>query len=220
MVWGESEIFGKFAKAAGATWDRYREELAKTPDAAKQSAPAPSESPTKESAPKAHPVAPPPELPAPSSALKSASPGAVRGIDGEDPPANGGTSSGGTPPTKESEAKPADKSGVPAPVPPKKPVSFKNDLLPLLQGRCFECHSGDKPKDGVAFDHMDELIKTEGKRAVVMKGDPTRSTMFTMIMRGDESKKRMPPPKSGKRLTPEQAGIIQAWINEGAKLDT
>jgi hypothetical protein len=44
--------------------------------------------------------------------------------------------------------------------------------------------------------------------------------MFTTIMRGDESKKRMPPPKSGKRLTPEQAGIIQAWIKEGARLDT
>jgi uncharacterized membrane protein len=220
MVWGESEVSGKFAKAVGATWDRYREELAKTPDAAKHSAPPASESATKEPAPRVHPVAPPPELPAPSNAPKSASPGAVRGHDSEDPPTDGGTSSGGTPPTKDSEAKPADKPGVPAPIPPKKPVSFKTDLLPLLKERCFECHSGDKPKDGVAFDHMDELIKTEGKRAVVMKGDPARSTMFTTIMRGDDSKKRMPPPKSGKRLTPEQAGVIQAWIKEGAKLDT
>lgn len=220
MVWGESEVSGKFAKAIGATWDRYREELAKSPDMSKQSAPVSSESATKEPAPKAHPVAPPPELPAPSNAPKSASPGAVRGRDSEDPPADGGTSSGGTPPAKGGEAKASDKPGVPAPVPPKKPVSFKTDLLPLLKERCFECHSGEKPKDGVAFDHMDELIKTEGKRAVVMKGDPTRSTLFTTIMRGDDSKKRMPPPKSGKRLTPEQAGIIQAWIKEGAKLDS
>jgi uncharacterized membrane protein len=108
---------------------------------------------------------------------------------------------------------------VPDPVPPKKPVSWKETMLPLLKERCFECHSAEKPKDGVGFDHMEELIKKEGKRAVVMKGDPNRSTMFTTIMRGDDSKKRMPPPKSGPRLTPEQAGIIQAWIKEGARLD-
>jgi hypothetical protein len=29
----------------------------------------------------------------------------------------------------------------------------------------------------------------------------------------------MPPPKTGDRLTPEQAGVIEAWIKEGAKLD-
>jgi uncharacterized membrane protein len=222
MVWGESEVSGKFAKAVGATWDRYREELGKPSAAPQPAESAAIESPKAESAPKAHAVAPPPALPAPSTAAKSTSPGAVRGSDGEEPPAGAGASSSGAPPAKEGagESKPAEKSGVPAPIPPKKPVSFKTDLLPLLKDRCFECHSGEKPKDGVAFDHIDELIKTEGKRAVVMKGDPTRSTMFTTIMRGDESKKRMPPPKSGKRLTPEQAGIIQAWIKEGAKLDT
>lgn len=217
MVWGESQVSGKFAKAVGATWDRYREELGKPAEV-----PKPAESPKAEFAPKGHAVAPPPALPAPSTAAKSTSPGAVRGSDGEEPLAGAGASSSGEPPAKEGagDAKPAEKSGIPAPIPPKKPVSFKTDLLPLLKDRCFECHSGDKPKDGVAFDHMDELIKTEGKRAVVMKGDPTRSTMFTMVMRGDESKRRMPPPKSGKRLTPEQAGIIQTWIKEGAKLDS
>ena len=133
----------------------------------------------------------------------------------EDPPASGDKPAAGGPPA----GKTPEKSAVPAPIPPKKPVSYKEDLLPILKARCYECHSGEKPKDGVGFDHMDELIKKEGKRAVVMKGDPTRSTLFTSIMKGDESKKRMPPPKEGARLTPEQAGIIQAWIKEGAKVD-
>ena len=96
---------------------------------------------------------------------------------------------------------------------------FEKRIRPVLAERCYECHSGEKPKDGVGFDHMDELIKTEGKRAVVMKGDPAKSTMFSTIMKADDSKKRMPPPKKGARLTPEQVGIIQAWIKEGAKID-
>jgi uncharacterized membrane protein len=220
MVWGESEVSGKFAKAVGATWDRYREELGKPSGAPKPADASAKESPKAESAPKVHAVAPPPELPAPSNAGRPVSPGAVRGSDADEPPSDGGKSSGGTPPAKGGETTPSEKSGVPAPIPPKKPVSYKEDLVPILKERCFECHSGEKPKDGVGFDHMEELIKKEGKRAVVMKGDPTRSTMFTSVMKGDESKKRMPPPKEGKRLTPEQAGIIQAWIKEGARLDT
>jgi len=105
-------------------------------------------------------------------------------------------------------------------VPPQKPVSYKEDLLPLLKDRCYECHSGEKPKDGVAFDHMEELIKTTGKHAVVMKGEPTKSAMFISVMT-PKGKKRMPAmkAKNNQRLTPEQTGIIQAWIQEGAKLD-
>jgi hypothetical protein len=220
MVWGESRLAGKFATAVSATWDRYREELGKsaTTDHSVQEPPKPS------SEAKVPAVAPPPELPpagAPAAHAGATSPGAVRGSDPEaqDPPAGSGKPVDGAKSGDAAAGKAPEKSAVPAPIPPKKPVSYKEDLLPILKDRCFECHIGDKPKDGVGFDHMEELIKKEGKRAVVMKGDPTRSTMFTSVMKGDDSKKRMPPPKEGKRLTPEQAGIIQAWIKEGARLD-
>jgi uncharacterized membrane protein len=221
MVWGESKLSGKFAAAMGATWDRYREELAKP----SEPTPAASEPPKAAPETRTPAVAPPPELPpaSPSSGhAPAASPGAVRGSDPltEAPPNDTGKPTDGAKPADgAATGKPPEKSGVPAPIPPKKPVSYKEDLVPILKERCFECHSGEKPKDGVGFDHMDELIKKEGKRAVVMKGDPTRSTLFTSVMKGDDSKKRMPPPKDGKRLTPEQAGIIQAWIKEGARLD-
>ena len=136
--------------------------------------------------------------------------GAVSGdaIDADEPPAD-----------KPSAGKTAGDKSAATTVPPKKPVSYKDDLVPLMKARCYECHSGETPKDGIGFDHMEELIKTTGKRAVVMKGDPAKSTAFTAVMKADTSKKRMPPPKKGDRLTPEEAGIIEAWIKEGAKLD-
>ena len=143
--------------------------------------------------------------------------GAVSGdaFDADEPPQ--------TPPAPPADKPSAGKAAGDKPaattVPPKKPVSYKDDLLPLMKARCYECHSGEKPKDGIGFDHMEELIKTTGKRAVVMKGDPAKSTAFTAVMKADTSKKRMPPPKKGDRLTPEEAGIIEAWIKEGAKLD-
>ena len=139
-----------------------------------------------------------------------ASMGAVSGdaIDADEPPAD-----------KPSAGKTAGDKSAATTVPPKKPVSYKDDLVPLMKARCYECHSGEKPKDGIGFDHMEELIKTTGKRAVVMKGDPAKSAVFIAVMKADTSKKRMPPPKKGDRLTPEEAGIIEAWIKEGAKLD-
>ena len=129
-------------------------------------------------------------------------------IDADEPPAD-----------KPSAGKTAGDKSTATTVPPKKPVSYKDDLVPLMKARCYECHSGEKPKDGIGFDHMEELIKTTGKRAVVMKGDPAKSTAFIAVMKADTSKKRMPPPKTGDRLTPEEAGVIEAWIKEGAKLD-
>jgi len=221
MVWGEGVVTTRLVTAVKASWTRVgelreqqrKEEEAAKPatEAAKPAEPAPA--PATESKP-AEPAKPAAE-PKPEPSL-----GAVSGDMGEwsDPPTPSATPAA-PPASGDKPAAGADKPRVPDPVMPKKPVSYKEDLLPLLKARCYECHSGDKPKDGVGFDHMDELIKTEGKRAVVMKGDPTKSTMFTTIMKAEDSKKRMPPPKKGKRLTPEESGIIMAWIKEGAKLD-
>lgn len=240
MVWGEGAVTSKLASAVRVSWEGLqkqqaaaKEKAAQEPKQAKDTKesaePAKPQEPTRpqepakegaapkspETTPSAEP-AKPTEAPKPSVHL-----GAVSGdaIDRDDPPAGSGTSKpadGGKP----AEGSAGDaKTVVPPPVPPKKPVSWKDDLLPLLKDKCFECHSGEKPKDGVAFDHVEELIKKEGKRAVVMKGDPSRSTMFGSVMKPDTSKKRMPPPKKGPRLTPEQAGLIEAWIKEGARID-
>ena len=200
----------------------------------------PQEAPKSADAPKAPDAAKPAETPAttpaetpkPSVSMGAVAEDAFHGDAlawGEDPPkpSEGAKPSDGSKPADSPASPPKSSdpkatppaSSVPPPVPPTKPVSWKDDVLPLLKDKCFECHSGEKPKDGVAFDHMPELIKTEGKRAVVMKGEPSKSTMFGSIMKPDNSKKRMPPPKKGPRLTPEQVGIIEAWIKEGAKLD-
>lgn len=218
MKWGDGFVTEPVGAALKASWNRIRELNGRSTAA---SAPASTEvktdekevAPATESAPankddKASDESKPAGAP-------NVSLGAVSGdaVEAGDPPK--------TPPAPPNP--PADKPSIDKPaattVPPKKPVSYKDDLLPLMKARCFECHSGEKPKDGIGFDHMDELIKTTGKRAVVMKGDPTKSNMFTSVMKADANKKRMPPPKKGDRLTPEEAGIIEAWIKEGAKLD-
>lgn len=218
MKWGDDFVTEPMGAAIKASWNRIRE-MNERSASVTASAPTSTDAKTDEKKAEAAPAsAPSPKDDKPSEESKPAdaphvSMGAVSGdaVDAGDPPK--------TPPAdKPTGDKPAATT-VPPTVPPKKPVSYKDDLLPLMKARCYECHSGEKPKDGIGFDHMEELIKTSGKRAVVMKGDPAKSTMFGTVMKADGSKKRMPPPKKGDRLTPEEAGIIEAWIKEGAKLD-
>jgi len=239
MVWGEGVVTSRLATAVKVSWTRVGEirEQRRQEEERERAAAASKPVATEPAKPTdaAKPASETPKAPEPAKPIEPAKPaeepkpetkpeptlGAVSGDAAEwsDPP-KAPDAPAAPPAGSDKPAAGADKPKVPEPVMPKKPVSYKEDLLPLLKARCYECHSGEKPKDGVAFDHMDELIKTEGKRAVVMKGDPGKSTMFTVVMKGDDSKKRMPPPKKGKRLTPEEAGVIMAWIKEGAKLDS
>lgn len=221
MKWGDNFVTEPMGVAIKASWNRIRELNERQPVAAAPAAAVEAKKP--ESAPA---TAPAKTEDKPSEEPKAAdaphvSMGAVSGdaIDADDPPKTPPAPPADKPSTDKPASDKPSATTVPPTVPPKKPVSYKDDLLPLMKARCYECHSGEKPKDGIGFDHMDELIKTTGKRAVVMKGDPTKSTMFGTVMKPDGNKKRMPPPKKGDRLTPEEAGIIEAWIKEGAKLD-
>ena len=239
MKWGDGHVSEPLGAALKLTWQRAGEKLnTKLAEQAEPSLPPtdkPAEPAEKTADPTAKPVDPldkpaeptvapkqtdtpaePTDKPAePADGPKPvevfvASPGAVRG----DPRIDQESDFVAAPPSD-----PADQAKPTAPIAPSKPVSFKDDLMPLLKDRCFECHSGKEAKDGIAFDHMDELIKTTGKKAVVMKGNSAKSEMFIAVMKPDGNKKRMPPPKEGARLTAQQIGLIQAWINEGAKLD-
>jgi len=217
MKWGDDFVTEPVGAAIKLSWNRIRE-LNERPQGA--ASPATKDETKSEEKKAENPPATTDDKPsgeAKPADAPHASMGAVSGdaFDADEPPQ--------TPPAPPADKPSAGKAAGDKPaattVPPKKPVSYKDDLLPLMKARCYECHSGEKPKDGIGFDHMEELIKTTGKRAVVMKGDPAKSTAFTAVMKADTSKKRMPPPKKGDRLTPEEAGIIEAWIKEGAKLD-
>jgi len=189
MVWGEGAVTRPLMKALRVSWENLGSDKTAAP-AGKTVEDRKEGEPSEHMEPEPHETGPKdPERSEPDAAKSTVHPGAV-----------------------------SDEDKVPPPVPPKEPVQFARHLLPILKERCFECHSGENAKGGIAFDHMDELIKTEGKRAVVFKGDPSRSTLFTAVMKRSGARKMMPPPKSGPRLTPEQCGVIEAWIKQGAKL--
>ena len=93
-------------------------------------------------------------------------------------------------------------------------VSFAEDVAPILEANCVQCHGGEV--DGVVVKEVSlDLTTYEGVMAgsefgsVVEANKPDDSFLFVMVEAGDM-------PLEGEQLPPEQIEIIRKWIEEGA----
>ena len=96
--------------------------------------------------------------------------------------------------------------------PPKPHVDFAKQVYPILKQQCFDCHSGEKAKQGLRLDLVDELLNQ------VHPGQPGDSKLITLITSSNEDD-RMPPGPKRKPLTPEQVEILATWIEQGVEWD-
>lgn len=92
-------------------------------------------------------------------------------------------------------------------------LDFNRDIRPILSENCFYCHGQDhnKRQADLRLDDRDAAIKS----GAIVAGDPSKSTLVERIDTTDESTV-MPPPKSNRRLTPEQKEKLKQWIGNGA----
>ena len=93
------------------------------------------------------------------------------------------------------------------------PIDYATQIQPLLQARCYECHSGENRKGGLFLDRPDEAFAggDSGKPAIV-PGKPDESELVRLISL-QQKHDRMPP--TGK-LPDEEIALLKAWIEEGA----
>jgi hypothetical protein len=104
-----------------------------------------------------------------------------------------------------------------APAASKAPVSFINDIAPILKENCFACHDAKKRKGKFDMSTYESFRKGGSHEDPVEPGKPDESRILDLLTATDKS--RMPPPESGDALPAEKIAIIQKWIAEGAKLD-
>lgn len=101
---------------------------------------------------------------------------------------------------------------VPASAPTDAPaavVSFANDVMPILQSRCINCHGGQDTKAGLSVTSYNTLMAGSEHGPVVIAGDPANSLLIQSIQQGKM-------PKRGPKLTPDQLQILIDWIMAGA----
>jgi mono/diheme cytochrome c family protein len=117
-----------------------------------------------------------------------------------------------------------DAAPATAPLPPastKPGLTYATDLKPIFDANCVKCHSGDKPKAHLHLDTLDGILKGNKWGPVLKAGDGANSLVVKAVAHQLKDKDGWMPPmpnKAGaKTLTPEQIGLVLAWINQGAK---
>jgi hypothetical protein len=97
-------------------------------------------------------------------------------------------------------------------------IEFNRDIRPILSDICFPCHGPDKATRviNLRFDTEAGALADLGGRHAIVPGDLARSEMYQRITAKDEAI-RMPPARSGRKLTDIQIDLIRRWIEQGAK---
>ncbi len=136
-----------------------------------------------------------------------------------------------------------DVSKLPPPA-TKADVNFDTDIEPIFKASCVRCHGAEKPKGGIRLDSRDGVLKG-GKDGKIVEVGKSEASQLVIAVSQLDPKSTMPPkprkprpPQGGaqgtnapagaqtqlkpmgpppKPLTPEQVGLVRAWIDQGAK---
>jgi hypothetical protein len=97
-------------------------------------------------------------------------------------------------------------------------IDFNRHIRPILAENCFACHGFDE-KQRKAKLRLDtkEGAFAELRRGgfAVVPGKPDESVLVERVT-SDNPSHVMPPPKSGKHLTPQQIDLLKRWVEQGA----
>jgi hypothetical protein len=97
------------------------------------------------------------------------------------------------------------------------PLDFARDIRPILSGACFQCHGPDDAhrEADLRLDTREGLFADREGAKPFVPGDLTASAAFARITAEDPAE-RMPPPDSGKSLSPAQIEKLRQWVSQGA----
>ncbi len=99
-----------------------------------------------------------------------------------------------------------------------KPISFINDVAPILKENCYACHDAKKKSGKYDMTTFEKMMAGGAAGEGITAGKHADSEVFTLMVTDKE--RRMPPRKDN--LSPvakAQTEIVKKWIDQGAKLD-
>ena len=102
----------------------------------------------------------------------------------------------------------------------KEGLTFDKDIKPLLENSCLKCHGAEKPKSKYRVDSREAFIKGgDSDEAAVVAGKSEKSPVVHYVADLVADYEMPPLDKRDKypKMTPEQIGILRAWIDQGAK---
>jgi len=97
-----------------------------------------------------------------------------------------------------------------------RPVDFRKDIQPILEASCIKCHARGKSKGGFVLDTRETALKDADSGPAIVLGNSAESYLVALISGLDPDAVM---PEKGSKLTPEQVGLMRAWIDQGLKWD-
>jgi hypothetical protein len=97
-------------------------------------------------------------------------------------------------------------------------IDFDRQVRPILADNCFACHGPDagQRKARLRLDTPEGALGPRPDGPVILPAKADQSPLIQRIT-SDDPQERMPPRRTGKRLTAQQIDALRRWIDEGAK---
>lgn len=97
------------------------------------------------------------------------------------------------------------------------PVSFSNDVFPIIKKRCLPCHASDSENPSELFmESFSDLMKggKHGKPIIPKNGN---ESILVQKIRPNPPFGEQMPLMTKKKLTDEEVELFKTWIDQGAK---
>src|SRR5947199_7352543 len=90
-----------------------------------------------------------------------------------------------------------------------RPVDFVKDVVPIFQQSCVNCHTSGKAEADLSIETREKLIEGGATSPAIVPGKGADSLLVQLVSGVDPEPDRFMP-KQGKKLTPEQIGVLRA----------
>lgn len=102
------------------------------------------------------------------------------------------------------------------PAPAAHPIDFTKEIKPLFEASCVKCHAKGKDKGGFSLETREAFLKGGETGPAVLPGKSSESYVVSLVAGTDPDEVM---PKKGTKWTPEQVGLLRAWIDQGMSWD-
>lgn len=96
-------------------------------------------------------------------------------------------------------------------------VIFEDNIRPILESRCIDCHGPEKQKGGIRLDRKEDYrgpVTGDSGDPLIIPGEPEKSSLVARVALPPDDIDIMP--ETGDPLTPIQIETLARWIRQGA----
>ncbi len=97
-------------------------------------------------------------------------------------------------------------------------VYYTDIIQPILEARCYSCHSSRKQKGELRLDGVSFIERGGEDGPILIAGLPDSSSIYKRLLLPLEDEKHMPPNEKP-QLSSSEINLIQSWIMEGADFE-